>query len=132
MSDISSSQGEDSNEIQTDKYSKVENINLDSVFDSNKLNEDQEIVIFELPKTFNKKSLNGLKIKKIKQGKEIKLGSKHRGIVSEIKDSNKYLVTQKNRRCSFKPISKIIKVYEKMEDQLYSTENILSRKVIKH
>ena len=109
---------------------KKETIDLSKI-----LNEDCELILFELPKNFDKEKLKHLKLKTIlnnKQSQEINFIKDYKCIsYDETHPNTKQSLTvlKKKKNLAFKPINKYIKVYEAIE-LLEPEENaIIKRKL---
>ena len=109
---------------------KKETIDLSKI-----LNEDCELILFELPKNFNKEKLKQLKLKTLSSNKK----SQEMNFVKDYKcisydesypNTKQSLAVLKNKKnLVFKPINKYIKVYEALE-LLEPEENaIIKRKL---
>ena len=94
-----------------DKFTNPE-INFDS---------DCELILFELPKNFNKELIKDFKINSFKKnGKKIKLINNFKGLCydnsnQETKQSLCLINDKNQNKLIFKPIDKYIKVYESLE-----------------
>ena len=114
-----------------DLTEKKETIDLNKI-----LNEDCELILFELPKNFDKEKLKKLKLKKIldntEENKEKKFIDNFKCITYNNNHPNtkqSLVVIKKKKNLKFKPINKYIKVYEALE-LLEPEENaIIKRKL---
>ena len=113
-----------------DLTEKKETIDLNKILD-----EDCDLILFELPKNFDKEKLKKLKIKKIFNSKkdcEINFIDKYKCISYDNNHPNtkqSLAIVKKKKNLKFKPINKYIKVYEAME-LLEPKENaIIKRKL---
>ena len=94
-----------------DKFT-IPEINFDS---------DCELILFELPKNFNRELIKDFKINSFKKnGKKIKLINNFKGLCydntnQETKQSLCLINDKKQNKLIFKPIDKNIKVYESLE-----------------
>ena len=109
---------------------KKETIDLSKI-----LNEDCELILFEIPKNFDKEKLKQMKLKPIlnpKNSQEMNFMKGYKCIsYSENHPSTKQTLTvlKKKKNLIFKPIHKYIKVYEAIE-LLEPEENaIIKRKL---
>ena len=95
---------------------KKETIDLSKI-----LNEDCELILFELPKNFDKEKLKQLKLKSIlntKKSQEMNFIKDYKCIsYDETHPNTKQSLTvlKKKKNVIFKPINKYIKVYEAIE-----------------
>jgi len=128
------------NKIKEPKYSlprnhiditdKKETIDLSKI-----LNEDCELILFELPKNFDKEKLKQMKLKTILNSKNleeknfvkdykcISYGSEHPNTKQSL------TVLKKKKNIVFKPINKYIKVYEAIELLQPQENSIIKRKL---
>ena len=109
-----------------DKFTLPE-INLDS---------DCELILFELPKNFNKELIKDFKINSFKKnGKKIKLINNFKGLCydnsnQETKQSLCLINDKKQNKLIFKPIDRYIKVYESL-DFFQPDENAIIKRELK-
>lgn len=100
------------------------------------MNEDCELVLFEIPKGFDKSKLQTMKIKKFRsEGKEITLSNQYKGECYDKKHPipNQVLamIPKGNEKGElyFKPVDRYIKVVEALDLLLPSEEAIIPRKL---
>lgn len=99
------------------------------------LNEDTEIVLFELPKGFNKDKLKNMKIEKFKKkGKQINLLGDYKGLSFGEEDAitrQSVVMFNDNGKTLMRPVGKYIKVFEAL-DIAVPTEDAIKRRKLKY
>ena len=109
---------------------KKETIDLSKI-----LNEDCELILFELPKNFNKEKLKQLKLKTLsnnKKSQEMNFVKDYKCISYDESHPNtkqSLAVLKKKKNLVFKPINKYIKVYEALELLEPEQNAIIKRKL---
>ena len=109
---------------------KKETIDLSKI-----LNEDCELILFELPKNFNKEKLKQLKLKTLlsnKKSQEMNFIKDYKCISYDESHPNtkqSLAVLKKKKNLVFKPINKYIKVYEALELLEPEQNAIIKRKL---
>ena len=109
---------------------KKETIDLSKI-----LNEDCELILFELPKNFDKEKLKQLKLKTIisnKKSQEMKFIKDYKCISYDESHPNtkqSLAVLKKKKNLVFKPINKYIKVFEAIELHEPEENAIIKRKL---
>ena len=109
---------------------KKETIDLSKI-----LNEDCELILFELPKNFNKEKLKQLKLKTLssnKKSQEMNFVEDYKCISYDKSHPNtkqSLAVLKKKKNLVFKPINIYIKVYEALELLEPKQNAILKRKL---
>ena len=109
---------------------KKETIDLSKI-----LNEDCELILFELPKNFNKEKLKQLKLKTVlnnKNSQEMNFLKDYKCISYDESHPNtkqSLAVLKKKKNLVFKPINKYIKVYEALELLEPEQNAIIKRKL---
>lgn len=119
-------------------YTRIENktpaLNLRKILNSE---EENELILFELPKGFDKNLLNKIKIKDFgSSGKITKLTQNYEGISFDsshpIPKQTLGLFMKKNKRSFiFKSMDKYVKVFERIEMPDPTVESIIPRRIIK-
>jgi translation initiation factor 2 beta subunit (eIF-2beta)/eIF-5 len=99
------------------------------------LNSECELILFELPKNFNKELIKDFKINSLKRnGKKIKLINNYKGLCydntnQETKQSLCLINDKKQNKLIFKPIDRYIKVYEALEFTEPEEKSIIKREL---
>lgn len=119
-------------------YTRIENkipaLNLRKILNND---EENELILFELPKGFDKNLLNKIKIKDFgSSGKITKLTQNYEGISFDsshpIPKQTLGLFMKKNKRSFiFKSMDKYVKVFERIEMPDPTVESIIPRRIIK-
>ena len=110
---------------------KKETIDLSKI-----LNEDCDLILFELPKNFDKEKLKQLKLKTLisnKKSQEMKFIKDYKCISYDESHPNtkqSLAVLKKKKKLVFKPINKYIKVFEAIE-LLEPEQNAISKRKLR-
>ena len=118
-------------------YTRVENktptVNIRKILNSE---DDNELILFELPKGFDKNLLNKIKIKDFgSSGKITKLTQNYEGISFDsshpIPKQTLGLFTRKNKRSlTFRQMDRYVKVFERIDLPETTVESIIPRRIL--